>query len=79
MSISSNLSIKSNLMIDDKNHKPETRYLPGDFVAQLYPGMVDKRLIESELTRRQKIEYEQYLICSICKKPCAGTCQGREK
>jgi len=71
----SNLDVQSNLMIDDEGHSPQFRYLPGDFVGQVYPEKVDRRNIERELTRRQIIEYEQYLICYICKKPCAGSCQ----
>ncbi len=69
-----NLDIRSTLMLDDKKHEAKHRYLPGDFVAQVYPNKVDRRVIENELTRKQIIEYEQYLVCLICKKPCAGTC-----
>ena len=69
-----NLDIRSNLMLDDKKHEAKHRYLPGDFVAQVYPNKVDRRVIEKELTRKQIIEYEQYLVCLTCKKPCAGTC-----
>ncbi len=70
----SNLSIKSNLMIDDDIHKPEYRFLPGDFVGQIYPGKIHVERIERELTRLQLIEFEQYLVCCVCKKSCAGTC-----
>jgi len=61
-------------MIDNEAHRPEHRYYPGDFVAQLYPSFVDVRGIESELTQRQIAEYKRYIICLLCKKPCAGTC-----
>jgi hypothetical protein len=71
----SDLDILSNLMIDDESHKPEIKYLPGDFLVLVYPEKVDKRCIESELTPKQILEYEQYLTCNICKRPCAGTCQ----
>lgn len=68
-----NLRIISNLMIDDasiiKHH-----YLPGDFVAQVYPEKVDSRVIERELTPKQIIEFQQYLVCLNCRMPCAGTC-----
>ena len=70
----SNLDIQSNLMIEDENHRPEYKYLPGDFVSQVYPEKVDRRVINRELIPRQIIEYEQYLVCTICKRPCAGTC-----
>jgi hypothetical protein len=70
----SNINVKSNLMIVDDN-KPEYRYLPGDYVGEIYPGMVDNRVIERELTRQQIIEYKQYLPCLICNMPCAGSCK----
>jgi len=69
-----NLDKRSNLMLDDKMHEPKHKYLPGDFVGQVYPKKVDRRAIEKELTRKQIIEYEQYLVCLICKRACAGTC-----
>ena len=62
-------------MIDDSVHKPIIKYLPGDFLAQVYPEKVDRRLIERELTPRQIKEYEQYLICLKCGRTCAGTCE----
>ena len=70
----SNLIIKSNLMIDDDQHKPEYKYLPGDYIGYIYPKKIDSRLIERELSAHQLIEYKQYLECLICKMPCAGTC-----
>lgn len=73
--MNSNLSIKSNLMIDDKDHEPKHRYLPGDYIGQIYPGKIDSRSIEKELSEQQLIEYKQYLECLICKRPCAGSCQ----
>jgi hypothetical protein len=70
----SNITIRSNLMIDDDEHKPEYRYLPGDFVGVVYPGMIDVRVIERDLTPQQIVELKQYLICSVCHRMCAGTC-----
>jgi hypothetical protein len=71
----SNLCIKSNLMIDDDYHKPEYKYLPGDYISRIYPGIIDRRVIQNKLSGQQLIEYEQYLECLICRIPCAGTCQ----
>jgi len=71
----SNVNIRSNLMIDDEAHKPEYKYLPGDYIGQIYPGKIDSRVIDRELSRQQIIEYDQYLECLICRKPCAGLCK----
>jgi len=62
----SNLMIRSNLMLESR--KPAYRYIPGDYVIQIYEGWIN------ELTEVQSIENEQYLVCTICKKTCAGTC-----
>lgn len=72
----SNLSVGSNLMLDDMTHEPKHRYLPGDFVVQVYPNFRDARFIEKYLTARQLVEYRQYLVCIRCRRPCAGTCGG---
>ena len=69
----SNLMIKSNLMIETR--QPEYHYIPGDYVGQIYREKVDSRSIERELTRMQRIEYDQYNVCTKCKKPCSGTCE----
>ena len=73
--MNSNLRIKSNLIVDDEKYQPVYKYIPGDLIGEIYPNMLDKRCIEQDLTFKQRIEYEQYLICNICKKPCAGTCR----
>ena len=76
----SSLSLSSNLMIDDEEHRPEYRYLPGDYVGAIYPHLVDVRVAKDELTQRQLIELKQYLVCVYCRRPCAGTCEiGRRK
>lgn len=69
----SDLMIKSNLMIETR--KPEYRYIPGDYVGQIYREIIDARSIERKLTKKQIIELEQYLVCTKCRKPCAGTCE----
>lgn len=72
--MTSNLSVRSNLMLDDEQHKTQHRYLPGDFVKEVYPNLVDTRVYEQELTKVQIIELQQYLVCIRCHRPCAGTC-----
>jgi hypothetical protein len=70
----SNLSVKSNLMLDDDERRPQYRYIPGDYVGEIYPQFVDVRVYESVLSKQQIIELEQYLVCVRCHRPCAGTC-----
>lgn len=70
----SNLSVRSNLMIDDEHHKEHYRYLPGDFVTEIYTSFRDVRVKEQYLTKQQLIENRQYLVCMRCRRPCAGTC-----
>jgi hypothetical protein len=69
-----NLAAKSNLMLDDDDHRPQYRYIPGDYVGRIYPQLVDVRVYESALTKQQIVELEQYLVCVRCHRPCAGTC-----
>jgi hypothetical protein len=72
--MNSNLSVKSNLMLDDEQHRPQYRYIPGDYIGKIYRQLVDVRVYESALTKQQIIELEQYLVCVRCHRPCAGTC-----
>lgn len=78
MSEASNVSVRSNVMINDAEHKQMYRYLPGDFAAQVYPECRDVRLCEQFMTKAQQIEKQQYLVCIYCKRPCAGTCRPRQ-
>jgi len=78
----SNLKVKSNLMVESidgvevKNPKEQIRYFPGDFAAEIEPNyMKDVRIKDKYFTKQQIIEYEQTIVCYICKRPCAGTCQ----
>lgn len=73
-----NLFISSNLMIDDDEHKPEWRFIPGDYVGAIYPEVVDSRNADRDLSVRQQVELKQYLVCLICRRPCAGTCEKRK-
>lgn len=74
-----NLAISSNLMIDDDIHKPLHRYIPGDYVGQIYRELADNRVAGRELTPRQLIEQRQYLLCLLCRRSCAGTCGARRR
>ena len=71
--INSNLQIKSNLMVDD-GKKKQSQYFPGDFAYQLNPRSFDSRVQRTHWTEKQIHEYQQTLICSRCKRACAGTC-----
>jgi len=74
----SNVAVRSNLMLDDEEHKPHYRYIPGDFVGEIYhefPNLRDIGTAERELTEQQLIERRQYLVCSRCFRKCAGTCE----
>jgi hypothetical protein len=71
----SNISIRSNLILDDEEYKPIYKFIPGDYVGEIYPELVDRRNITNDLSKSQQIEHEQYLVCLLCNSPCAGTCQ----
>lgn len=60
-------------MVDDERHRPRDRYLPGDFLYQVKPWLFDRR-VGDEVTWEQQLEYEQYLVCGICGRTCAGKC-----
>ena len=72
--MSSNLSVRSNLMIVDEQHKYERRYLPGDFFKLVYPDLADNRVSARNMTPQQIVELKQYHICLRCRRPCSGTC-----
>jgi hypothetical protein len=69
----SQLILYSNLMIDDEKHKPEFRFMPGDYIALLYKGLADKRSWDM-LTPQQLRELKLYVVCARCGRTCAGTC-----
>jgi hypothetical protein len=75
----SNLEIKVNLMIDDKESKEYKKQIwcfPGDFAAELEPGkMRDARVRRQYFEDGQINEYLQTIVCLRCKRPCAGTCE----
>jgi len=64
-------------MINDDEHKTPShyRYLPGDYVRLIYPELTDARVAESQLSKRQLIDKDQYIVCTRCRRPCAGTCE----
>lgn len=71
----SNLAVRSNLMLDDGEHMPQHRYIPGDFMKLVYPFLADVRIYNEAMTEEQIIEMRQYLVCILCRRPCAGTCR----
>jgi hypothetical protein len=79
MADDTNLNVSSNLMLDDFDHKPEHKYFPGDFLALVNKTLIDSRIIDSNLTDRQIVEYKQYLTCLFCGRTCAGTCTKTKK
>lgn len=79
MSDRSSVDLRSNLMVDDEQHSPKHTYIPGDFLRLIRPWLFDRRIQKDTLTPTQVIEYEQYLVCNICERTCAGTCGGRHR
>ena len=72
----SSIGIASNLMIVAEGKEDrEYRYIPGDYVGRIYPQYIDSRTIDKYLSKKQIIEFRQYLACHKCHKPCAGTCE----
>jgi hypothetical protein len=71
--MNSQLTLNSNLMIDDEKHKPQCRFMLGDYVALLYKGLADKRSWD-QLTPQQIKELQLYVVCAHCGQTCAGTC-----
>lgn len=74
MATLSNLSIRSNLMVDDEAHLPRDQYLPGDFLYLVKPWIFDRR-VSGDFTHEQLMEYERYLVCGLCGRTCAGICE----
>ncbi len=70
-----NVAVTPNVMIEQRSLDAMIRYLPGDFAVAVYRSSWNSPEMARELlTREQMIEYEQYLICIRCSRPCAGTC-----
>jgi hypothetical protein len=66
--------VASNLMLDNDEHQPHYRYLPGDMLRHIFKEFVDPESRHHRLTPQQEREYLQYLPCLLCHRPCAGTC-----
>lgn len=72
----SDLNVASNLMLEDRDHQPHYRYMPGDLLGQIYREFISPpETIHYHLTQRQQLEYLQYLPCLLCGRQCAGTCR----
>jgi hypothetical protein len=59
--------------------REDLRYLPGDLIGLIYPEMIRTEVIRRCLSEEQQLEFKQYLICEICGRPCAGTCEIRKR
>jgi hypothetical protein len=61
--MNSQVQIVSNLMLDDMEHKPHYKWMPGDLVAEIYKEFLDPHYMHRYLTPQQQREYLQYLPC----------------
>ncbi len=76
--MNSQVQIFSNLMLDDKEHKPHYKWMPGDLVAEIYKDFLNPpELIHRHLTPQQEANREPFFSTShdlLCGRACAGTC-----
>jgi hypothetical protein len=71
----SDLQVASNLMLEDEEHHPHYRHMPGDLLAEVYREFVSPpENMHFWLTQMQRREYLQYLPCLLCGRACAGAC-----
>lgn len=75
--MSSNLRIRPNLILEEKASQIH-RFVPGDLAKLIYRSMTDVRARDSYFTPTQIIEMDQILVCTLCLRPCAGTCVEKE-
>jgi hypothetical protein len=66
-----NVQLVANVMIAQADRRKEAEYIPGDLAWQVYRQVWGSVYL---MTERQQVEYRQYLVCLLCRKPCAGTC-----
>jgi len=66
--------VLSNLMLDDKEHRPDTKFLPGDLLGALYPEFRNPEVLHLGMTRKQEEEFRLYLPCIECGKPYGCSC-----
>ena len=72
-----NMHIVPNVMLASDSAREEIRYLAGDLAVRIYRGYWPSiQAIHANLTARQWVEYQQYLVCQLCGRTCAGTCPG---
>jgi len=70
-----NLRVVANVMTPMSGEGDIAR-LPGDLAVRVYKGLwLSPQSIRRNLTDRQWVEYQQYLVCALCGRPCAGSCQ----
>ena len=70
-----NVSVSPNVMTIPKTPHDEIRFLPGDLAFLIYrKWWTSPSSLQTAMTDKQRIEYEQHLVCHLCERPCAGTC-----
>ncbi len=77
--LTSNVMVYSNLMPDLDKYLPEKKHIPGDMFKLMYPTEADRRVQCHNMSTRQIREMQAFILCLLCNKPCAGTCESRKK
>lgn len=78
----SNLAISANVMltVDPSSGRPFSErdtlaFLPGDFLVKVQSVVwKDIGYTLQHMTPLQRAEYRQNLVCRLCRRRCAGTC-----
>jgi hypothetical protein len=72
----STVQLRANVMVEMNRPSEELHHIPGDYAVLIYGSTLlgRKELIRKYLTPKQQLEHEQYLVCNLCRLPCAGTC-----
>ncbi len=74
MTTKPNTLVAANVMVP-RDVKSDLHSLAGDFAVKVYGQQwLTPQGIRKSLSARQIVEYEQYLVCFLCGRPCAGTC-----
>lgn len=75
-----NVGLRANVMVVPDRMDEEIRHLPGDFAVRIYrTWWTTPESIRTNLSELQFIEYEQHMLCHLCGRPCAGTCQSSDR
>lgn len=72
-----NVDLVPNVMVAKERPADEIAELAGDLAVRIYKkDWPNPAVVRAMLTDVQYVEYEQYMVCLRCGKPCAGTCDG---